>query len=69
VRTNADPTITPSAYAATSAAWAPLLTPSPTPTGRSVPSRRAAAFVRDTRGPASSLVVARAPVTPITAVA
>ena len=35
-RTNAEPTITPSAYDATSAAWSPLLTPSPTPTGRSV---------------------------------
>ena len=29
-RTNAEPTITPSAYDATSAAWSPLLTPRPT---------------------------------------
>ena len=38
-RTNAEPTMTPSAKAATSAAWAPLDTPSPTQTGRSVTAR------------------------------
>ena len=36
VRTKAEPTITASAYDATSAAWSPLDTPSPTPIGRSV---------------------------------
>ena len=51
-RTNAEPTITPSAYAATSAAWAPVPTPRPTPIGRSVTAR-----VRATSGPARSLVV------------
>ena len=44
-RTKAEPTITPSAYDATSAAWSPLLTPRPTPTGRSV----AAPGARDQR--------------------
>ena len=68
-RTNAEPTITPSAYDATSAAWSPLLTPRPTPTGRSAPRSDTAALVRATSGPASSLVVVRAPVTPMTAVA
>ena len=37
--TNADPTMTPSAKPATSAACAPSRTPSPTPTGRLVASR------------------------------
>ena len=63
-RTNAEPTITPSAYDATWAAWSPLETPRPTPIGRSVTAR-----VRSTRGPARSEVVARVPVTPMTAVA
>ena len=56
--------MTPSAKAATSAAWSPLETPRPTPIGRSLTAR-----VRATRGPASALDDSRAPVTPMTAVA
>ena len=56
--------MTPSAKRATSAAWSPPDTPMPTPTGRSVASR-----TRATSGPARSLDVSRAPVTPITAAA
>ena len=47
-----------------SRAMSAVLTPRPTPTGRSVVAR-----VRATSGSARSLVVVRAPVTPITAVA
>ena len=68
-RTNAEPTITPSAYDATSAAWSPLLTPRPDADGQVGPESDTAALVRATSGPARSLVVARAPVTPMTAVA
>ena len=64
LRTKAEPTITPSAYDATSAAWSPWETPRPTHTGRSVTVR-----VRATNGPARSLLDSRAPVTPMTAVA
>ena len=56
--------MTPSANPATSAAWSPFETPSPTPTGSVVVAR-----VRSTSGPARSLDDSRAPVTPITAVA
>ncbi len=56
--------MTASAYDATLAAWSPFETPSPTPTGSSVACR-----VRATSGSARSLVVSRAPVTPMTAVA
>ena len=38
-RMNAEPTITPSEKAATSAAWSPVETPRPTPTGASVACR------------------------------
>ena len=63
-RTNADPTMTPSAYPATSAAWSALDTPSPTPTGRSVTRR-----TRATSPGAAAEVCARAPVTPMIDVA
>ena len=63
-RTNAEPTMTPSQYPATSAAWAPLVTPSPMPIGRSVAAR-----TRWTSTGAAALVLALAPVTPITEVA
>ena len=59
-RTKAEPTITPSANAATWAAWAPLLTPRPTATGRSVCSR-----IRSTRPAASPLTASLVPVMPI----
>jgi hypothetical protein len=59
-RTRAEPTITPSAKAATCAAWAPVETPSPTQIGRSVISR-----VRVTSTSAASPTVLRAPVTPM----
>ena len=53
--------MTPSANAATSAACAPLETPSPTQTARSGRGPR----VRATSFSAASLTVARVPVTPI----
>jgi len=56
--------MTPSAKAATSAAWAPSDTPRPTATGWSVTAR-----TRWTRAGAASLVAVRGPVTPITEVA
>src|SRR3954464_6643176 len=60
-RTNADPTMTPSAKAATSAAWVPSETPRPTHTARPGATSR----VRATSFSAASLTVARVPVTPI----
>src|SRR5699024_1107671 len=62
--TRADPTMTPSANAATSAAWLPERTPNPTPIGQSV-----CFLVRSTSPRACSPTVSRSPVTPITAVA
>ena len=62
--TNAEPTMTASAKPATAAAWSPSRTPSPTPTGESVPARP-----RATSSGAALLVASRAPVTPITEVA
>src|SRR5580698_7140565 len=59
-RTKAEPTITPSAKVATCAAWAPLLTPRPTATGRPVCSR-----IRLTRPAASLLTASLVPVMPI----
>src|SRR5665647_628595 len=59
-RTNALPTITPSAYRATSAACAAVLTPRPTQT-RWAPARRAST----TSASACAPTVARVPVTPI----
>jgi hypothetical protein len=53
--------MTPSAKAATSAAWDPSETPSPTHTARSGRASR----VRATSLSAASLTVARVPVTPI----
>ena len=59
-RTNAEPTITPSAYRATSAACSGVETPRPTHTGWEVTLR-----VRETRFSASTQTLVRAPVTPI----
>ena len=53
--------MTPSAKAATSAAWAPFETPRPTQTARSGRASR----VRATSFSAASLTVVRVPVTPI----
>src|SRR5690606_14297033 len=60
VLTRAEPTITPSAKAATSAAWAPVLPPRPTQSGRSVVGRR-----RATSSEAVPPTLPRAPVTPM----
>src|SRR5699024_2202820 len=59
---SADPTITPSAYEAISAACSPLRTPSPTPQARPEISRTRAVRVRG-----ASETTSRAPVTPMTA--
>src|SRR5690606_13254470 len=59
-RTNAEPTMTPSAYRPTSDAWRPVDTPRPTHT-RSAPAARVSATSRAACGPTSS----RTPVTPI----
>jgi hypothetical protein len=59
-RTKAEPTITPSAKEATSAAWPRVLTPRPTATGKSVCSR-----IRATVPPATELTASLVPVMPI----
>src|SRR5690606_15133638 len=59
-RTSAEPTITPSANEATSAACSRVETPRPTQIGRSVTAR-----VRATRSRAPEPTLVRAPVTPI----
>ena len=59
-RTKAEPTITPSANEATSAACSLVLTPRPTATGSRVRSR-----VRATRPPALELTASLVPVMPI----
>src|SRR5262249_2367605 len=59
-RANAEPTMTPSAKAAPSAAWARLLTPRPTATGRPVCSR-----VRVTSWLALELTASLVPVMPM----
>src|SRR5690606_27900155 len=65
-RMNAEPTMTPSANPATSAAWAPLEMPSPSPTGRPEPPLSMIARVRSTRRGAPVSTAERVPVTPIT---
>src|SRR5690606_900298 len=64
LRTNAEPTTTPSAKPAISAAWSAFETPRPTLIGRSVVLR-----VRSTRTAAASPTCSRVPVTPMTDVA
>ncbi len=59
-RTNADPTITPSAYVATCAACSRVETPRPTATGTVL-----ARLTRATSRGARSLTWSRAPVTPM----